>query len=177
MGTNFYARIMPLDIDKNLLIEAINSNDFNTITNLYNSMYSHRDDTNRFGAVIHLGKRSSGWKFLWNPNVIKYYDCDSNTYKYDYAYPLTKDGISRFLHRKNVIIYDDLGTVFSADSFLNMALNWCPNGYDSIKYENRVNNLKNVYHSTEMWSELGYVVGYYDFYSDGLLFSTSTIFS
>lgn len=177
MGTNFYARIIPSETNKDLLIEAIKNNDFNTIDKLYQSMYADRDDVNRHGSVIHLGKRSNGWKFLWNPNVIKYYNPDSGTIEYDYMYPLTKEGISEFLHRKDVVIYDEYGTIFDASSFMNMALNWCPDGYDSIKYENRVNNLTNIYHSTKMWSELGYIVGYYDFYSDGLLFSTSIVFS
>lgn len=92
MGTNFYARIIPSETNKNLLIEAIKNNDFNVVNKLYQSMYADRDDVNRHGSVIHLGKRSNEWKFLWNPNVIKYYNSDSGTIEYDYMYPLTKEG-------------------------------------------------------------------------------------
>ena len=43
---------------------------------------------------IHLGKRSGGWKFLFNPNYERYY-------------PLTKEGLMNFLKRDDVIIYTE----------------------------------------------------------------------
>ena len=71
MGTNYYARIIPSVESKTKLQQAIESNDFETIEELTVKLYSrlHLDDDKLVGGVVHLGKRSGGWKFLWNPNV------------------------------------------------------------------------------------------------------------
>ena len=115
MGTNFYARIIPKEEDKQKLIDAINDNQYDIIENLASELYGRRNEYTRKGNEIHLGKRSCGWKFLWNPNIIKYHDgyIDPETkdyidvVKYDYVYPLTKQGITDFCSREDVIITDE----------------------------------------------------------------------
>ncbi len=64
MGTNFYARIIPKEDEKNELINKIVNNQFDEIVDLASVLYGERNEYTRKGNVIHLGKRSCGWKFL-----------------------------------------------------------------------------------------------------------------
>lgn len=205
MGTNFYARIIPKQEDKQKLIEAINKDQFDVITNLSRKIYSDSDSYDVNG-IIHLGKRSGGWKFLWNPNVrrhivgrideTKEYHKDNIKWEYEYLYPLTKQGISDFLHRDDVVIvseyYNDEDPIYNgdedkltADEFLEMAFNWGKeDGWDSNGYKKyQIEKGKRYYDYSnserdEMWESLGYKVNNgCDFYSDGLRFSTSLEFS
>ena len=199
MGTNFYARIIPREEDKQKLIDAINDDRDDLIEDLASKLYGHRNEYTRKGNKIHLGKRSGGWKFLWNSNVIRYAEghLDENkqyvpVYKYDYVYPLTKQGITDFCNRKDVVITDDYGTIYNPEEFLKMAFSWGqPDGYTSKTYEEshkEESSYRNYYWSEkyqremhtkndEMWFGLGYTVEYYNFESDGLIFSTSINFS
>lgn len=201
MGTNYYARIIPKEEEKNQLINKIINNQFDEIVDLASELYGNRNEYTRKGNVIHLGKRSCGWKFLWNSNVIKYHDgyLDPETknyidvIKYDYVYPLTKQGITDFVMREDVIIYDEYNERQDPKEFLDMAFSWGqPNGWTGKTYEedpkNEPSNYRNYYWSKkyqrgmhtqedEMWFDLGYIVEYYDFEVDGLRFSTSINFS
>ena len=200
MGTNFYARIIPKEDEKNELINKIVNNQFDEIVDLASALYGERNEYTRKGNVIHLGKRSCGWKFLWNPNVIKYWDgyLDPKTKEYvsvngyDYVYPLTKQGITNFCNREDVIITDEYGEQQDPEEFLEMAFSWGqPDGYTGKTYEEshkEESSYKNYYWSEkyqrgmhtkddEMWFDLGYIVEYYDFESDGLRFATSINFS
>lgn len=191
MGTNFYARIIPREEDKQKLIDAINNNKYDIIEDLTSELYGRRDDYSGVGNEIHLGKRSGGWKFLWNPNVIKVWDSEACDYAYNYVYPLTKEGITNFVMREDVIITDEYGEQYTPEDFLKMAFSWGePDGYTGKTYEEshkEESNYKNYYwskkhqrsmHSAndEMWFDLGYIVEYYDFESDGLRFATSVNF-
>ena len=191
MGTNFYARIIPKEEDKQKLIDAINNNQYDVIENLTSELYGRRDDYSGIGNEIHLGKRSGGWKFLWNPNVIKVWDSEACDYAYNYVYPLTKEGITNFVMREDVIITDEYGEQQDPKEFLEMAFSWGePNGYTGKTYEEshkEESGYKNYYWSKkyqrsmhsendEMWFDLGYIVEYYDFESDGLRFATSINF-
>lgn len=105
MGTNFYAHIIPTKKRKDEIKAAIDSNDFSLINKLvqetYGSLEMSYEDEDLIGGVVHLGKRSGGWKFLWNPNVYvvrnghmeyvngtRRYIPDPDTLLY--LYPLTK---------------------------------------------------------------------------------------
>lgn len=199
MGTNFYARIIPKEDEKNELINKIVNNQFDEIVDLASELYGERNQYTRKGNLIHLGKRSCGWKFLWNPNVIRYSDwyLDDNkeyvyVYKYDYIYPLNKQGITEFVTREDVIITDEYGEQQDPKEFLEMAFSWGePDGYTGKTYEESHKEdscYRNYYWSDkyqrrmhtkddEMWFDLGYIVEYYDFEADGLRFSTSINFS
>ena len=199
MGTNFYARIIPKEDEKNELINKIVNNKFDEIEDLASELYGNRNEYTRKGNVIHLGKRSCGWKFLWNPNVIRYCDgyVDSETkefvpvWKYDQVYPLTKQGITEFVMREDVEIKDEYGEQYTSEEFLEMAFSWGePDGWTSKTYEDSQerSSYRSYYWSEkyqrglwsekdEMWLDLGYNVEYYDFESDGLRFSTSINFS
>lgn len=199
MGTNFYARIIPKEDEKNELINKIVNNKFDEIEDLASELYGNRNEYTREGNVIHLGKRSCGWKFLWNPNIIRYCDgyIDPETkefvpvWKYDQVYPLTKQGITDFVMRDDVIIYDEYSEQEDPMEFPQMAFSWGQeDGYTSKTYEDSQerSSYRSYYWSEkyqrglwsekdEMWLDLGYNVEYYDFESDGLRFSTSINFS
>lgn len=180
MGTNFYGRIIPTADEKQKLIDAINDDNVSLVKELSQKLYGSMDGYTE-SNIIHLGKRSGGWKFLWNPNVIEVWDNESQDYKPKYIYPLTKKGITDFCMREDVIIYDDGYTKWDPKEFLEMSFNWCINGLDSTEYQtNPKYNAPTFYGDNErqqLWKKLGYKVDYYDFYSDGIRFSTSTSFS
>ena len=71
MGTNYYARILPDKKKKKYLKKLIDENQFFKIQEVVQEMYGESGEYIP-GAVIHLGKRSSGWKFLFNPNYERY---------------------------------------------------------------------------------------------------------
>ena len=179
MGTNYYARIIPQEEDKQKLINAINNNQYDIIENLTSELYGRRNQYTCKGSVIHLGKRSGGWKFLWNPNIIKMWSSEYEEFVIDYVYPLTKEGIKNFVMRKDVIIQDEYGHTIGKEGFLNMAFTWCLDGLDSKSYEETKEPIERHHESLEIinkWKELGYRVEYYDFYNDNLRFSSSTDF-
>lgn len=190
MSTNYYARIIPKEEDKQKLLDAINNNQYDIIVDLASELYGNRNEYTRKGNVIHLGKRSCGWKFLWNSNVIQYCDgyVDEKTkefipvYKFNKVYPLTKEGISNFVMREDVIIYDEYNELQPKQKFLDMAFSWGqPNGLTSKEYqENPKYNAGRYYpideRDAKKWKDFGVKVEYYDFESDGLRFSTSINF-
>ena len=84
MGTNFYRipSVKDMEVKKNLLLTRIRqinltaesifkrfSIDKNSNTLEYVTPWDEFID----GVEIHLGKRSMGWKFLWNFHDKKYY--------------------------------------------------------------------------------------------------------
>ena len=202
MGTNYYARIIPSKARKEILKKMIDEDHFDDIKDEVADMYGSSDEWNENHGEIHLGKRSSGWKFLFNPNYERYY-------------PLTKKGLMNFLKRDDVIIYteyfsfreedDDYskreyvdadnpdyyqGEYFwTAEQFMNMATNWGYNdstawdGKAYEKYEKERNSSYNGYERygdkerEEFWIERGYNPSYYEFYNDGLRWSTCCEFS
>lgn len=105
MGTNFYLRTLPVKYKQNALIKAIQTNDFDVINKLKSSMYDtipdypDKEDLSNFG-YLHLGKRSGGWRFLWNPHVYRFIKNVDGKYVPEFVqlYPFTKKGITNYLH-------------------------------------------------------------------------------
>ena len=200
MGTNFYARIIPSKSRKEKLKKMIDENCFDDIKDKISDMYNLSDQWNENHGKIHLGKRSGGWKFLFNPNYERYY-------------PLTKEGLLKFLKRDDVIIYTeyfsfrendeyskyeyvddpdshhDKNYLWTAEQFMNMATNWGYNdptawdGKSYEKYEKERNSSYSGYErygdrkNEEFWIKRGYYPSYYNFYNDGLRWSTCCEFS
>ena len=187
MGTNYYARILPTKERKEKLKKLIDEDKLDEIANLYQELY--------VDSEIHLGKRSAGWKFLFNPNYEKYY-------------PLTKEGLLNFLKQDNIIIYneyfkdndgkyeysddpDSVGTeyLWTPEQFMEMAINWGNNpnnpGWSGREYEewekSRGNSLCTyiVYGDPheDYWRKRGYNPEYYNFFNDGMRWSTCCDFS
>ena len=205
MGTNFYARIIPTKERKKELHDAIDENNISRVQTLvhemYDSIYLDYGHDEIKGGCVHLGKKSGGWKFLWNPNIFLVRNGHSEWIDHSdgsrssrwipepdtakYVYPLTKEGIKAFIDRKDIEIYDEYGELQNKEEFWQMALNWTTwNGHeawDSDSYDRdnpneRKFSCRNEY--TYFLEDLGYKLSEYktDFYSDGLRFSTSTDF-
>lgn len=193
MGTNYYIKQKPLIEDVNLLTSLIkdtldNQNvDYQEIKDLVSELYDERTPFNLNGRVIHLGKSSFGWKFLWNPNIVeipKYAYVNGEFVVmppvYDKVYELTKESIREFVMHPENILVDEYGDIQDKEEFLEWAFN--KEGLDSESYAEKYNN-ESRYPETErqkMWKDLGFTfnsIYQHDFYSDGLRFSTSVEFS
>lgn len=209
MGTNFFARILPSRERKKQIKNAIDKNDFREIQRLINITYSSpeydSEEGKYYGGEIHLGKRSGGWKFLWNPNLYKLTKGHTEEHKnpdgsisvnwvndgYDVFkyYNLTKKSIKKFIDKKNVEIYDEYGEKQNKEEFWKMALEWGyekdDTGWDSDSYEEwekTQNPYRRIYVGRTDYinflEELGYKLSKYkyDFYSNNLRFATTTEF-
>lgn len=208
MGTNYYGRKIPTLKRREEIKNAVDNNDFDEIKNLVHDTYalSHYSyDTNTIvGGEIHLGKRSGGWKFLWNPNWYKTIEghtevekIDEHCNRYHFVvddefkaikiYDLTKKSIKEFIDREDIEIYDEYGEKQDKEEFWKMAIEWCAeDGWDGETYEEWEEN-RNPYRRTynyetdycKFLEHHGFVLNKYktDFYSDGLRFATCTEFS
>lgn len=91
MGTNFYLRRKLSPEDKQKAIELINEDKYEQLEEM-------------LPKEIHIGKRSAGWKFLWNANNFEYFKP-------------TKESLIEFLHSGD--IYDEYDRYFTYDEFWN----------------------------------------------------------
>ena len=205
MGCNFYAHIIPTKERKRKLLDAIDADDFYLITKLTDEMYGDVTkgyDQTITGGIVHLGKLSYGWKFLWDPNVFiirhghledvngqRKWVKEPNTGKY--LYPLTKQGLHDFIFRDDVLIYDEYHELQDKKEFWKMALEWGyekeDEGWDAASYEAYERSKSKNYRKYPVTGELtdflkneGYKFTSWtnsDFYSDGLRFAGFINFS
>lgn len=160
MGTNFYAVIPVKKRDKERAKKLIDSNKFSEAIEVLGEMTKE----------IHLGKRSAGWKFLFNANLGKYYE-------------LTREGINKFFAKNNVIIKDEYGVKFTAEEFWDNELGekFLESGYDlESYYADHPNEVGSYYSYTRPVPEelKKYNPNKYgEFYSDGLRFTIAEEFS
>lgn len=198
MGTNFYARIIPSKERREHLKSLIDTNDFTKIKSEVESMYGNLDYDFNYdsytGGEIHLGKRSAGWKFLWNLNWrIKrnghmedgHYIQDPDTLEKVF-YDATKESLYKFIMRDDVEVWDEYKGKQDKDEFWNMAINWTTwNGeeaWDSDSYyrehpEERMLIIDNELVKYLVLENYPLSKSRSDFYSDGLRWSTSNKFS
>lgn len=183
MGTNFYARINPTRTRKRKIKKAIDEDDYDKIHHLINATYKKvfidydSEPLTVKGGIVHLGKRSGGWKFLWNPNWYRLplmhtekIKTGENSYRYIPVddgfnvfkfYELNRESIKNFINRKNVTIYDEYGEIQNKEEFFDMAVNWGYDpdkpGWDSESYEqyeiNRQTDAMNYYQPYILRSE------------------------
>lgn len=173
MGTNYYAIILPTKERKKKIIDAISNDDIYEIQVIYESSYQNINNYNPSDyGILHLGKRSGGWKFLWDPNIYRW-NGGIKTY-YDY----NKKSILEFLSKPNIKIIDEYWKYdiipenhqFTPEEFMNMAINWCPDGRDGSDSNEYIQY-------NDLLKEKGITqIGNY-FYSDGLRFAAFTDFS
>ena len=104
------------------------------------------------GTNIHLGKRSSGWKFCWNFHSNKYYS--------------NKEELFQFARSGRII--DEYGNEVEVEEFITMALGW-----DGILFDAEYEKKREI----ENPGYLPHGPKYYDKVVDGLRVSTSTDFS
>ena len=101
---------------------------------------------------VHLGKRSSGWKFCWNFNDNVHYS--------------NKEELLKFIRSGRIV--DEYGMEIDPEEFINMALEWGqPDGaVFNEEYEKKKTNIGRFFHGPEN----------YDLDVDGLRVSRSTDF-
>ena len=145
MGTNYYA--------------VKNVDRYNLCNELMKIVYSENplyvaeklsDACEREIKVIHIGKSSCGWKFLFNHNNENYYS-------------KTRLGIEMFL--LECTIYDEYGDEITSEEFWK-TVDSKKDGMDDKEYNEK---------HPEYRAFIGGAL--HDFYSDGLRFSTDTEFS
>lgn len=198
MSKNFYARIIPSKEKKEKLKSLIDNNDFERIEDVVNEMYGkpYFDGEKLTYGIVHLGKRSVGWKFLWNPNLFEklngYRDSTNGEWLKEPSDQITvyrkldKEHIKSFINRDDVIIIDEYKKPIDKEEFWNMALNWCVDGLDMDKYYEEIQTNPHIMNSEQIKFIKELIQQGYDyklskfnsdFYSDGLLFSTTNEFS
>jgi hypothetical protein len=119
MGTNYYR--IPTEEEmlkkQQTLIQQVTSMDM-SVENLERGMkyISLTKDWSWFSpwdifikdSNIHLGKRSTGWKFCWNFHENKYYS--------------NKEELLEFIRSGRIV--DEYGTEWFVEEFIQMALSW-----------------------------------------------------
>ena len=164
MGTNYYRipQASEMDERKFKLIEKINNLDLSP-SNIECEFNEPIDDQwgreNPWGIFIdgtniHLGKRSSGWKFCWNFHKDKYYS--------------NKEELLSFIRSGRIV--DEYGDEQDVEEFITMALEWGePDGLvvnQEYRRKERTNGMGSFFDKPE----------YDDKIIDGLRVSSSTDF-
>ena len=164
MGTNYYRIPTQSEMEtrkakliKDIADLDISPSNIETEFRQYKSEYSWDSESvwDRFieGTSIHLGKRSSGWKFCWNFHKDKYYS--------------NKEELIQFILSGRVV--DEYGEQIDSQEFLDMAFAWGePDGLVADK---------EYFDSTNHHSWMSNPSDYYDKEVDGLRVSSSTQFS
>ena len=155
MGTNYYAVRILDENDKETAKKMIDNDEYEKLTELIEDKCKH----------VHIGKSSCGWKFLFNWNKGKYYD------------PL-KDSINDFLESCRIV--DEYGREITLEAFWDM-IEKKQNGMDNEEYYKKYEEkhdckigVEENYYNPQLSQ---YNPKFYEFYSDGLRFSTVTDFS
>lgn len=118
MSTNYY-RLPNQKVvrEKYLnLVEQVSDMDIFSPSDVYNEFRTTEKGFERWspwdefvdGLKIHIGKRSSGWKFLWNFNDDKYY--------------ANKEQLFKFIRSGRIV--DEYGKLQDTEEFIKMALEW-----------------------------------------------------
>lgn len=157
MGTNFYIHI-PIKNREKLKEEVCEAIDNNRIDDVIDKLQSIHEET-----FIHLGKRSGGWKFLFNAHNEKYYKCN-------------KKSIDNFITSNNAAIQDEYERSYTLDEFWNDVED-LKDGIDLEEYYKE--NPTERYYPRHYNGPLSkYHPNQYDeFYNDGLRFTVCDEFS
>ena len=166
MGTNYYRIPTEEEMFKKqqILIQQVTSMDM-SVENLERGMryISPTKDWEWFSpwdifikdSNIHLGKRSSGWKFCWNFHENKYYT--------------NKEELLEFIRSGRIV--DEYGTEWFVEEFIQMALSWSePDGLvvnEEYRKDQRVKGHGSFWLDNEKYDDL---------IIDGLRVSSSTDF-
>lgn len=127
MGTNFYAKRIPIKETKRKLANIIkvempskhelyklieNGSAEDVSQKLYDLWEKFTRTNENENETIHLGKRSCGWQFLWHFYDGKFYSDNLNS-------------IKEFLNNPEYQIVDEYGDVFTTEEFLNNEIGYC----------------------------------------------------
>ena len=163
MGTNYYRIPTEAEIEgrRQLLLSRIADLDLSAanVAHDFRDIQGEDDfdqlspwDEFDSGTCIHLGKRSGGWRFTWNFHKGRYYS--------------NRESLFTFIRAGRVV--DEYGTQLDPEEFIQMALNWCPDG--------EIFNLNYVFRK-EPGRSILYRDDQYDREEDGLVICASDEFS
>ena len=167
MSTNYY-RIPKQKVvrEKYLeLVEQISYMDIFSPEQIYNEFRTIEKGFERWsswdnfidGLNIHIGKRSGGWKFLWNFQDGKFYT--------------NKEELFKFIRSGRIV--DEYGELQDTEEFIKMALEWGqPDGY--VLDENYIAEQRKQPNYRPSFINMS---NYYDKEIDGLRVSSSVEFS
>ena len=156
MGTNFYLRKKVSEEDKQKVSEYIFNDNWSEARDLFAEM------TNR----IHIGKRSSGWQFVWNANRFKYFEPNI-------------ESLQNWL--KSGIIENEYGREFTFEEFWNDEIkDFLYEGWNLEKYYTEPGNkwwgCDIPYYFKDKVEKFN-IDKYGEFVIDGLRFTTNEEFS
>lgn len=107
MGTNFYLKRKLSEQEKTLAKELLDNDKYDEVRDI-------------LPKDVHIGKRSYGWRFLWNANDFEYFGPNV-------------DSLMDFLQSGD--IYDEYGTYFTFDQFMNDELDgFIDKGFNLAEY-------------------------------------------
>ena len=164
MGTNYYRipQASEMDEKKFKLLEKIKNLDLSPgniecgFDEPIDDQWGRENPWSTFisGTNIHLGKRSSGWKFCWNFHKDKYYS--------------NKEELLSFIRSGRIV--DEYGDQQDVEEFITMALEWGePDGLvvnREYRRKERTNGMGSFFDKPE----------YDDLIIDGLRVSSATEF-
>lgn len=102
MSTNFYMKRLPTEEDQRTILDLAQAQEYAQLSRFVDSILE----------PIHLGKRSCGWKFLWNHNNGKYWSMTD---------PRT---LEDFIYNKSYQIVDEYDQPYTAYEFMKMVEDW-----------------------------------------------------
>ena len=153
MGTNFYYKIPLKKRDKDILHKIIDKFPEEDVYDLKEKLAEIERN-----SVIHLGKRSYGWQFLWDYHNGEYYGASLKS-------------IKKYLRDKGGIIQDEYGEKFTIEEFFNGEIGSC-------LYLDETHSNAYQYHKNHPEEPLYYNINEHEFQSkDGLRFSYDENFS
>ena len=94
MGTNFYLKKKLSQEQKKELKDFIDNDNYEDAKNLL-----------RYTDEIHIGKRSAGWRFLWNVHNFEFFNPN-------------EEDIYKWLKSNDSLIKDEYGRVYSFEEFM-----------------------------------------------------------
>lgn len=167
MSTNYYkiSKASEVRVKYLNLVEQINDLDIWSSESIMNEFRDIEKGFERWsawdefidGLKIHIGKRSSGWKFLWNFQDNKYYT--------------NKEELLTFIRSGRVV--DEYGELQDTEEFIKMSLEWSqPDGY--VLDENYVEEQRKQPNYRPTFINMS---NYYDKEIDGLRVSSTSEFS
>jgi hypothetical protein len=166
MSTNYYLRKRASQQQLDELIELINNarNDMSQYRNISEKAMELNND-------IHLGKRSCGWKFLWNTNMT----FDHSHKVIGKLYDLTQDSLFSLIRNPEYEVFDEYNELQDKDEFIKMALEWGEDdGYDGVLNSPEESSRWSLRQEQLPYQKLGYEFKKDTqacFISDGLRFS------
>lgn len=131
MGTNVYAVKRMTDEDKKTFKSFIDSED----------LYRMKEYLENNFHEIHIGKRSGGWKFLFNHNNYSYYD------------PRDESNVEKFISNPLYKLYNEYGEKITPEEFWKEYVDDCSNGLTLKEYYEKNPDMKK-YHDDSADSEI-----------------------